>query len=200
MKKFSSITGQKVNEEPKVEVTKQQEEMDMLKYGILKLMDNCLSIRSYGSARAELLNGALAISGKEMFVEALLDLIDGKKSGEQVQTLESLKSESNDWRSIDKRIDEIVEKSKRPKLLQEHLPQVKKIKSFLETYSEDERFIDLLETYTLRVKDPNEANLRGLVANQMQNDGRYLNYSNKLSQISEKFLQRAKDLGFNNAD
>ena len=34
----------------------------------------------------------------------------------------------------------------------------------------------------------------------MQNDGRYLNYSNKLSQISEKFLQRAKDLGFNNAD
>ena len=200
MKKFSSITGQKVNEEPKVEVTKQQEEMDMLKYGILKLMDNCLSIRSYGSARAELLNGSLAISGKEMFVEALLDLIDGKKSGEQVQTLESLKSESNDWRSIDKRIDEIVEKSKRPKLLQEHLPQVKKIKSFLETYSEDERFIDLLETYTLRVKDPNEANLRGLVANQMQNDGRYLNYSNKLSQISEKFLQRAKDLGFNNAD
>ena len=200
MKKFSSITGQKVNEEPKVEITKQQEEMDMLKYGILKLMDNCLSIRSYGSARAELLNGSLAISGKEMFVEALLDLIDGKKSGEQVQTLESLKSESNDWRSIDKRIDEIVEKSKRPKLLQEHLPQVKKIKSFLETYSEDERFIDLLETYTLRVKDPNEANLRGLVANQMQNDGRYLNYSNKLSQISEKFLQRAKDLGFNNAD
>jgi hypothetical protein len=200
MKKFSSITGQKVNEEPKVEVTKQQEEMDMLKYGILKLMDNCLSIRSYGSARAELLNGSLAISGKEMFVEALLDLMDGKKSDEQIQTLESLKSESNDWKSIDKRIDEIIDYSKRPKLLQEHLPQVKKIKSFLETYSEDERFIDLLETYTLRVKDPSEANLRSLVASKMKNDGRYLNYSSKLSQISEKFLQRAKDLGFNDAN
>jgi hypothetical protein len=200
MKKFSSITGQKVNEEPKVEISKQQQEMDMLKYGILKLMDSCLTIRSYGSARAELLNGSLAISGKEMFVEALLDLMDGKKSEEQVQTLESLKSESNDWKSIDKRIDEIIEKSKRPKLLQEHLPQVKKIKSFLETYSEDERFVDLLETYTLRVKDPNEANLRSLVANQMKNDGKYLNYSSKLSQISEKFLQRAKDLGFNNAN
>ena len=34
----------------------------------------------------------------------------------------------------------------------------------------------------------------------MKNDGRYLNYSSKLSQISEKFLQRAKDLGFNDAN
>ena len=40
MKKFSSMSGQKVNEEPKVEVNKDLNELMVLKAGIIKLMDN----------------------------------------------------------------------------------------------------------------------------------------------------------------
>lgn len=193
MKKFSNMTSQTIKDEPKVEISKEQLEMNLMKAGIMKLMDNLLTIRSYGSARAELLNGALAISGKEMFVEALLDLFSSKND---ISVLESLKSESKDWLSIDNKIQQIKNKSSN---FNENLNHLKKIKSFLNSYQNDERFPQMLQAYTLRVKDANEAYMRAVVANNMIGNKTF-NYSfDKLSAVSEKFYQRAKDLGYNDA-
>jgi hypothetical protein len=191
MKKFSNITSQIIKDEPKVEISKEQIEINQMRYGIMKLMDNLLTIRSYGSAKAELLNGSLSISGKEMFVEALIDLISSKND---ISVLESLKSESKDWLSIDNKIQQIKNKSYN---LNENLNHLRKIKSFLNSYQNDERFPKMLETYTLRVKDANEAHMRATVAQNMIGDKKF-NYSvDKLSAISERFYQRAKELGYN---
>ena len=87
MKKFSTITGQKVTEEPKPKVSKEQQELLEFKSNVLYLMDNFLTVRSNGSARQELIQNSISISGKEMFVEALLDLITKKNINEGIKIL-----------------------------------------------------------------------------------------------------------------
>jgi len=195
MKKFSSISGEKVKEEPKIEVNKDELEFLALKASVIKLMDNYLSIRSYGSARSELLNNNFKISGKEMFAEALIDFLSDKTLQSQIKALESLKSENKDWRSIDSKVNDLHNKIIDLSVLRENASQVKKVKTFLETYGEDEKFDIMLDTYTKRIKNGKEAYLRSLAANKIIESK--TNYSKeKLTQISEKFLNRAKELGF----
>jgi hypothetical protein len=195
MKKFSSISGEKVKEEPKIKVNKDELEFLALKASVIKLMDNYLSIRSYGSARAELLNNSYKISGKEMFAEALIEFLSDKTLQDQIKALESLKSENKDWKSIDNKVNDLHNKISDISVLRENASQVKKIKTFLETYGEDEKFDLMLDTYTKRVKNGKEAYLRSLAANKIIESK--TNYSKeKLTQVSEKFLNRAKELGF----
>ena len=197
MKKFSSMSGQKVNEEPKVEVNKDLNELMVLKAGIIKLMDNLLTIQTYGSTRRDIIQNNVKITGKEMFAEALIDFLSDKSLNDQIKALESLKSESKDWQSIDNKVIDLNNEINEKLTLSDNVNQIKKIKTFLETYGSDERFGSILETYANRVKNGKEAYLRSLTANKMASDSNYTNYSkDKLSQISEKFLNRAKELGF----
>jgi len=197
MKKFSSISGQKVNEEPKVEVKKELNELMILKAGIIKLMDNLLTIQTYGSTRRDIIQNNVKITGKEMFAEALIDFLGDKSLNDQIKALESLKSESRDWQSIDNKVNDLHNEISEKLTLSDNVNQIKKIKTFLETYGSDERFDSILETYTNRVKNGKEAYLRSLTANKMASDVNYTNYSkDKLSRISDRFLNRAKELGF----
>lgn len=104
MKKFSNITGQKVTEEPKKEV-KQLNEEELFKIKLLSLMDSFLTVRMYGPVDNHQRAGLIKISGKELVVEAILDLLTEKSSKEQTKLLESLKNEVGDWEVIDSKID-----------------------------------------------------------------------------------------------
>ena len=104
MKKFSNITNTKVGEEPKVEIKKLNEE-DMFKSKVLNLMDQFLSIRTYGPVDRYLRAGSIKISGKETFLEALVSLMDDKSNKTAKDVLESLKGEVGDWESIDNKIE-----------------------------------------------------------------------------------------------
>ena len=104
MKKFSNITGQKVTEEPKKEV-KQFNEEELFKLKLLSLMDSFLTVRMYGPVDNHQRAGLIKISGKELVVEAILDLLTEKSSKEQTKLLESLKNEVGDWEVIDSKID-----------------------------------------------------------------------------------------------
>ena len=104
MKKFSNITGQKVAEEPKKEV-KQLNEEELFKIKLLSLMDSFLTVRMYGPVDNHQRAGLIKISGKELVVEAILDLLTEKSSKEQTKLLESLKNEVGDWEVIDSKID-----------------------------------------------------------------------------------------------
>lgn len=104
MKKFSNITGQKVTEEPKKEV-KQLNEEELFKIKLLSLMDSFLTIRMYGPVDNHQRAGLIKISGKELVVEAILDLLTEKSSKEQTKLLESLKNEVGNWEVIDSKID-----------------------------------------------------------------------------------------------
>ena len=104
MKKFSNITGQKVTEEPKKEV-KQLNEEELFKLKLVSLMDSILSIRTYGPIDKHQRAGLIKIAGKEMLVEAIIDLLTEKSSKEQTKLLESLKTEVGNWEVIDSKID-----------------------------------------------------------------------------------------------
>ena len=195
MKKFSNMSGQKVNEEPQVKMSKEETEILELKSHIKFLLDNLLSIRSNGSARQELLNNSITISGKDLFIEALVDLLGKKSINESLKTLESLKKDSNDWLTIDNKMNELNTLINDKETLIQNQKQVKKITTFLEAYSDDERFESILENYTNRIKNSREAYLRSLVAKKMSMDSNYSNYSKKqLQSISEKFLIRSRSL------
>jgi len=143
MKKFSNISGVKVNEEPKKEV--KIEESDIFKSKVLDLMDNLLSVRTYGPVDRYQRAGNIKIAGKELLAEALIDLLKQESSKDKAKLLESLKSEIKDWSVLDNKIDSIISESY-PKL-----SNVRKIKSLLSKYDNSELLIKVIESNTPKI-------------------------------------------------
>ena len=110
MKKFSNISGYKVSEEPKEKSEVKINEEEMFRGKILNLMDQLLSIRTYGPVDRYQRAGNIKIAGKEMFLEALMDLLKDKSSKDEKKILESLKSQIKDWEAIDSKIDEVEQR------------------------------------------------------------------------------------------
>jgi hypothetical protein len=198
MNKFSRISGQKVNELPKLIKSPEEMELEQVKYSLLKLLDNTLTIRSYGSARKHLLEDTVKIAGKEMFIESLIDFMADKNYKEQIKMLESMKGETKDWQAIDEKINEINGKIQNVRNLNTNLNQVKKIKMFLETYSEDDRFDDLLETYVSKLNNGKEALMTSNLVKEMIKNSKFSIYPKKqLEKIAQQYLIRATQLGHN---
>jgi len=197
MNKFSAMSGQKVNDTPDLITNKDTVKLEALKAGISTLIDNFLTIRAYGSARRNILENTVKISGKEMFIEALIDFMNDKSIEEQMKTLESLKGETRDWQVIDNKINELNNLSQENKEFNNNKKQINKIKTLLDTYGDDDRFETILENMVSKSKDSNEANLISVVANKMKSTFKFLNYSKKqLSLISEKYGRKAQELSF----
>ena len=197
MDKFSSISGQKIKEQPDLVTNKDKVKLEALKAGISNLIDNFLTIRYYGSARRNILESTVKISGKELFIEALIEFMNDKSLEEQMQTLESLKSDTRDWKVIDNKINEINQSIVEKKELNNNKKQISKIKTLLDTYGEDQRFESIVENMVSKSKDSEEANLMSITANKMKSNFKFLNYSKKqLSFISEKYGKKAKELSF----
>jgi len=197
MNKFSAMSGQKVNDTPDLITNKDTVKLEALKAGISTLIDNFLTIRAYGSARRNILENTVKISGKEMFIEALIDFMNDKSIEEQMKTLESLKGETRDWQVIDNKINELNNLSQENKEFNNNRKQINKIKTLLDTYGDDDRFETILENMVSKSKDSNEANLISVTANKMKSNFKFLNYSKKqLSLISEKYGRKAQELSF----
>jgi hypothetical protein len=195
MKKFSNITGQKVNSEPEIKINKKEQELNELKYNIMDLMDNILSIQSFGSARTELLNGSITISGKEMLAEALIDLLGEKLLKSDIKVLESLKNDIRDWNLLDNKIDQINTTIDDKKLLENNKNLVNSISSFIKKYENDDMFDILLEQHCNRIDSSSEAFQRSFIADKMSNDINYNNLSKtKLNKFSNAYLERSKHL------
>ena len=99
MKKFSNITGQKVAEEPKVEI--KITEADVFKSKVMSLMDDFLRVQMYGPITRYHVAGTMKVAGKELFLEALLDLLGDKSNSDKIKMLESLKSKVTHWEYLD---------------------------------------------------------------------------------------------------
>lgn len=199
MKKFSSITGQSVGVEPTVTISKEDLEFDALKSSVLRIMNELLTIRSNGSVRYELFNNSITISGQDMCAEALINLFSDKTFKEQIKALESLKSVNKDWLSIDEEISNIESKIENKSYMSKMSNHAKKITSLLESYGNGDEFDVVLKNHVNRIKNAETAYVRYTVAEKMLGDDTYKKYSNEnISKISESFLKRAKELGYNN--
>ena len=191
------MSGQKVNDVPELITNKDAVKLEALKAGINSLIDNFLTIRSYGSARKNILENTVKISGKEMFIEALIDFMNDKSIEEQMKTLESLKGETRDWQVIDNKINELNNLVEENKEFNSNRKQINKVKTLLDTYGDDDRFETILENMVSKSNDSNEANLMSITANKMKSNFKFLNYSRKqLSSISEKYGKKAQELSF----
>jgi hypothetical protein len=197
MNKFSKISNQKVNEEPKLVTDKDKVKLEAIKSGINSLIDNFLTIRSYGSARKNILDSTVKIAGKEMFIEALIDFINDKSIEDQLKTLESLKGDTRDWKSIDNKMAELNNLVKENAEFNNNKKQINKIKTLLDTYSDDERFDSILENMVSKSQSSDEAQLMSITAHKMKSNFKFLNYSKKqLALISEKYGRKAQELSF----
>lgn len=138
MKKFSSVSGDKIGVEPKVENV--VNEKDVFKMKIIKLMEDILSIRTHGSVDRYYQAGSIEITGKELLSEAILSLFNDNSIKDKVKLLESLKSDIRDWKSIDDKIDTLNE-SVEGKLYKKKF----KVKQLLERYDDKELLVGVLE-------------------------------------------------------
>lgn len=191
MKKFSKITNQKVNEEPQAEIV--ISEQDMFKASVLNLMERLLTIQTYGPVDRYLRAGSIKISGKELFIEALVDLMNDQSLKEKAKLLEGLKSKIKDWEALDKGIDEInskLDESNKGKMLNHR----NKLTSLLRIYKDDrETLLQQIEEQANKIKDGDKAFWRAVTAEQMASEGKFPKAV--LKQIADKFYFRAKQLG-----
>lgn len=181
MKKFSNLTGQKVSEEPKVEVRQVNEE-DLFKSKLMNLMDNILSVRTHGPVDRYQRAGLIKIAGKEMLVEAILDLLSENSIKEQTKVLEGLKSEIRDWEVIDAKIESLKKETT-------SLSNRNKFRSILENYDE-ETILKVVESDVVKIKKEktlvdyikltNESNLNTDTKNKLVKI-----YSERLNQLKD---------------
>jgi hypothetical protein len=187
MKKFSNITGQKVTEQKPVET--KVTESDLMKAGIMTLMDNFLNVQFYGPITRYRVEGTAKVVGKEMFMEALLDMLEEFSGKEKVKLLESMKSESNDWELLDNKISEIKQLSEslsNSKLL----PHKEKIKALCNRYKNKEELLEQFDKSISKIKNKETLKLRASAAQLLSNEYPFLKevvikYNNKYNSISE---------------
>jgi hypothetical protein len=193
MKKFSNISNVKVSEEPKVEV-KQLNEEEMFKAKVMNLMEQLLSVRTYGPVDRYLRAGNIKVAGKEMFLEALMDLLKDKSSKEEKKILESLKGEVSNWEVIDSKIDEVNQKIAENKEKDKMIPHRNKLKSLYNNYGQDEEmFMNMVQESCNKITNSETAYLRGLTAEYMANEGKYP--KEVFTKVSELFKEKSKQLG-----
>lgn len=194
MKKFSNITKQKVGEEPKVELKKLNEE-EMFKYKVLNLMDQFLSIRTYGPVDRYLRAGSIKISGKETFLEALMSLMDDKSNKTAKAVLESLKGEVGDWEAIDNKIEEVNTKIEENTKSTEEVKHRDKVLSIYKKYGSDKNLcLSMFEKHIEKITDAENAYMKYVVTEKIS-----INHDNAelFKNVSEKYLEKSKQLGFN---
>lgn len=195
MKKFSKISGVKVSEKPQQSEVKINEE-DLFKGKVLNLLDQLLSVRTYGPVDRYLRAGSIKIAGKEMFLEALMDLLKDKSSKEEKKILESLKSYVKDWETIDSKIDEVEQRISESEVKDKLIPHRNKLHSLYNNYSQDEEMLmTMVEESCNKINDKEKAYLRGLTAEYMANEGKYP--KELFTKISEKFKERSQQLSIN---
>lgn len=193
MKKFSNISNVKVSEEPKVEV-KQLNEEEMFKVKVMNLMEQLLSVRTYGPVDRYLRAGNIKVVGKEMFLEALMDLLKDKSSKEEKKILESLKGEVSNWEVIDSKIDEVNQKIAENQEKDKMIPHRNKLKSLYNNYGQDEEmFMNMVQESCNKITNSETAYLRGLTAEYMANEGKYP--KEVFTKVSELFKEKSKQLG-----
>ena len=173
MKKFTKISNTSVGEEKVEKVVND----NTLKYEILSLMDNFLEIKTYGNV-SPVYMVPTKIEGKELFVEALMDFLQEKIEDKSIKVLESLKHDIKDWKSIDEKIESILEEREKNILKNNIINTIDK-------YSDNK---DLLKTYVL-TKQGNISEKINLIT-ELLNDKKYLGYKEDLDFLLNVYKEK----------
>lgn len=190
MKKFSNISGQKITEEPKPEVKKINEQ-DLIKHKILELMEQFLVIRSYGPVDRHQRAGLIQIAGKEVFLEAIVNLFNTKSLKEQTKLLESLKSEITNWELLDNKVNEFSNKMSYYENNNKILIQKQNVLKLYNKYKDDSDFLlKMVDESCKKIKSSDIAEVRAISSEQL-----YLESKNEIFKlIANKFTTRLNQI------
>ena len=189
MKKFSNITGEKVGIEPKQEI--KITEADVFKAKVMRLMDDFLKVQMYGPITRYHVAGTMKVVGQELFLEALMDLLDDKSNKDKVKLLETLKLKVQDWKMIDETIEEI---ESQPTGLYKHKLSIKNI--YNKYKSDEELLVEKTEKSANNIKSSDNAFLRYKACESLLNDNNF--NTDLIQKMSEKYLNRLKQLNESN--
>jgi len=188
MKKFSKITNQKVGIESNI--NSKLSDIDILKYKIMDMMDNYLSIQFYGPINRYQVAGTSKVVGKDIFVEALIDMLGDFSIKENVKLLESIKGEIKNWEFIDNKIDELNKNKVSNTIIFNHK---EKIKSIINRYSDEGDILKHFEFSSSKIKNVETAFYRKLASESLISESRISNsllksilniYNNKLNELN----------------
>lgn len=185
MKKFSNITGQKVAEEPKVEI--KITEADVFKSKVMALMDDFLRVQMYGPITRYHVAGTMKVAGKELFLEALLDLLGDKSNSDKIKMLESLKSKVTNWEYLDEKIDEI---KSQPGNLYKHKSVIKSL--YNKYKSDSDLLIEQTKKSASKLKSSDVVNSRYKACQCLKEDSNF--NSELISLMSDIYLNRLNEL------
>ena len=190
MRKFSTSVNQKVNEEPKVEVKKVNEE-ELFKSKVMDLMDQFLRVQTYGPVDRYLRAGNIKISGKETFLEALMSIMSDKSQKETKAVLESLKGQITDWETLDNKISEL------DNISESNIDEIKhknKVLSIYNKYGSDKKLcVKMFENHIEKIEDGENAYMKYVVCEKLSTSH---DNPELFKTISEKYLEKSKQLGF----
>ncbi len=190
MKKFSTSVNQKVNEEPKVEVKKVNEE-ELFKSKVMDLMDQFLRVQTYGPVDRYLRAGNIKISGKETFLEALMSIMSDKSQKETKAVLESLKGQITDWKTLDNKISEL------DNISESNIDEIKhknKVLSIYNKYGSDKKLcVKMFENHIEKIEDGENAYMKYVVCEKLSTSH---DNPELFKTISEKYFEKSKQLGF----
>ena len=194
MKKFSNVTNQKIGTEPTPKNIRFGIEMDPLeelKLEVRAIMDSLLKVQIYGPINP-ILQGTLKVEGQELFIEALMDLLESKTKKDKVKLIESLKGDIQDWEALDRKIDE-VKNQKVGSNKAQMFKHKEVIRNFYQRYKDDETLLmERLDKSIEKMKNGELAFHRAKAAEELSNELP----KSVLRKISEKYLNKSNDLGF----
>ena len=191
MKKFSKITGEKISEEPKIE--KKVTESDQIKHQIMGLMEQFLSIRTYGPIGRYWVAGKVKIVGQELFLEALINLLSDKSLKDQNKLLEGLKNDIKDWELLDSKINEIEDKKIQLESKQNLLIDKNRILNIYNKYKDDEELLlKMVDESCKKIKSVQVLEKRVLSAKSLANEIK--GSTSLFEKIAEKFENRLNQI------
>ena len=190
MRKFSKISKEEISfEKNKKEIVKESDaDLDLLKSGVRRLMDQYLGIQMYGPVTRHERAGSVKVVGQEIFLEALVDFLEEFTSKDKIKALESLKSSITDWKLIDDKIEEIKESSieaSDSKLV----PARKKVKYLIDKFKDINLLKEYLDHSLVKVKNIEKAESVWLVSKKMNTNNDQI-----LSLIESSYLKRMNEL------
>lgn len=190
MKKFSGISKSPVNVEPKpTPISKEDLSKEELRASVLNLMNDFLRIVSLGGARKNILPH-VQIDGKDLFIDALLDLLSTKEYKDKISALETLKMESQDWASIDKEITILQEKETTILTKSELRNQIRKIENLLKVWEADSFVMQTKSS----ILDRTELDKRLKALDHMIQSDKWSNIKSQLVKLQSTYSEKISNL------
>jgi hypothetical protein len=193
MDKFSKISkSEKPGEWKPVEY--KLEEIDVLKSKIYQLMDSYLTVTTYGPVDRYQRAGSIKIAGKDVFLEALLNLIEEVTTKDGIKMLQEMKNESNDWKLLDEKIQkmegylQIINESN-------IITNINRIREIRKKSIGTDEFYERVKTGIPKIKNPKTALVRHLASLRLIKSNP--NESGVLEGVSKLYLERYEELSNN---